>query len=65
MVIENLGKNSENARRLIRESVKVLAQEERTCGCGSALRYAIITQPEEISDAAKQRLSEIVGKYIE
>ena len=65
MVIENLGKNSENARRLIRESVKVLAQEDRACGCNSALRYAIITQPEEISDAAKQRLSEIVGKYIE
>lgn len=65
MVIENLARNSDNARRLIREAVKLLATGERRCGCGSALRYAIITQPEEISDAAKQRLSEIVGKYIE
>ncbi len=65
LVIENLNKNSENARRLIRETVRRLAGAERTCGCGQALRYAIITQPEEISDAAKQRLSEIIGKYIE
>jgi 5'-methylthioadenosine phosphorylase len=65
LVIENLNKNSENARRLIREAVKRLAGVERACGCGQALRYAIITQPEEVSDAAKQRLSEIIGKYIE
>jgi len=65
LVIENLNKNSENARRLIREAVRRLATLERTCGCGQALRYAIITQPEEVSDTAKQRLSEVVGKYIE
>src|SRR5262245_13032011 len=65
LVLENLNRNSENARRLIREAVKRLAGLERSCGCGQALRYAIITQPEEISDSAKQRLSEIIGKYIE
>jgi 5'-methylthioadenosine phosphorylase len=65
LIIENLNRNSENARRIIREVVKRLGDVERTCGCGQALRYAIITQPEEISDAAKQRLSEIIGKYIE
>jgi 5'-methylthioadenosine phosphorylase len=65
LVLENLQKNSENARRLIREAIKRLSTAERTCGCGQALRYAIITQPEEISDEAKQRLSEIIGNYIE
>ena len=65
MVVENLNKNSESARQLIRGAIRGLGGKDRTCGCGQALRYAIITQPEEISDAAKQRLSEIVGKYIE
>jgi 5'-methylthioadenosine phosphorylase len=65
LVLENLNRNSENARRLIREAVRLLAGAERTCGCGQALRYAIITQPEEVSDAARQRLSEIIGKYVE
>jgi 5'-methylthioadenosine phosphorylase len=65
MVIENLNRNTESARNLVRGAIRRLAGAERTCGCGQALRYAIITQPEEISDAAKQRLSEIIGKYIE
>ena len=65
MVLDNLNKNTESARQLIRAAIRRLSGEKRVCGCGQALRYAIITQPEEISDAAKQRLSEIVGKYIE
>ena len=65
LVLENLQKNSENARRLIRDAITRLAGADRTCGCGQSLRYAIITQPEEISDDAKRRLSEIIGKYIE
>ena len=65
LVLENLNHNSENARRLIREAVRRLASTDRSCGCGQALRFAIITQPEEISDSAKHRLSEIIGKYIE
>jgi 5'-methylthioadenosine phosphorylase len=65
MVIENLNKKTESARALVRGALRRLASTERECGCGQALRYAIITQAEEISDAAKQRLSEIIGKYIE
>jgi 5'-methylthioadenosine phosphorylase len=65
LVIENLNKNAESARSLIRGAIRRLAGQERTCGCGQALRYAIITQPEEMSDTAKQRLSEIIGKYTE
>jgi 5'-methylthioadenosine phosphorylase len=65
MVIENLNRNTESARALIGTALKRLANTDRTCGCGHALRYAIITQAEEISDSAKQRLSEIIGKYIE
>jgi 5'-methylthioadenosine phosphorylase len=65
MVIENLNRNADSARSLIRGAIRRLAGQERTCGCGHALRYAIITQPEEMDDAAKQRLSEIIGKYTE
>jgi 5'-methylthioadenosine phosphorylase len=65
MVIENLNRNTESARSLIRGALRRLAGVDRQCGCGQALRYAIITQAEELSDAAKQRLSEIIGKYIE
>ena len=65
MVIDNLNKNAESARALIKGAISRLAGQDRTCGCANALRYAIISQPEEISDTAKQRLSEIIGKYME
>jgi 5'-methylthioadenosine phosphorylase len=65
MVIENLNRNTESARQLIRGALRRLAGSPRSCACGEALRYAIITQPGEISDAAKERLSAIIGKYME
>ena len=63
MVIEYLNKNAENAQRLIREAVRQLADKERTCKCGSALKNSILTQPGAVSDEAKKRLSAIIGKY--
>lgn len=65
MVIEYLNKNSANAQQLIREAVRLVATQERTCKCTSALKHAILTQPGAVSEAAKQRLSAIIGKYFD
>ena len=65
MVIEFLNKNSANAQSLIRESVKLLAGKERNCKCGSALKHAVLTQLESISEESKERLDAIVGKYFQ
>ncbi len=65
MVIEYLNKNSKNAQQLIREAVRVVATQERTCKCGSALKHAVLTQPGAITAEAKKRLAAIVGKYFE
>lgn len=64
MVIDYLTRNAANAKRLIAGAVKRLATVERTCKCGHALRHAIITSPDKISAATKQRLKAIVGKYV-
>ncbi|HEX4948898.1 MAG TPA: S-methyl-5'-thioadenosine phosphorylase [Blastocatellia bacterium] len=65
MVIDYLNKNAKNAQQLIREAVRVVATQERTCKCGSALKHAVLTQPGAITTEAKQRLAAIVGKYFE
>ena len=65
MVIEFLNKNSVNAQSLIREAVKSLADKERTCKCGSALKHAVLTQLESITEESKERLDAIVGKYFQ
>jgi len=64
MVIEYLNRNAENAQELIAGAVAQLSGKERVCKCGSALRHAIITAPDKITPAAKDRLQAIIGKYV-
>src|SRR6266571_1307875 len=63
MVIDYLNRNSENAQKLIVGAVARLANQERKCKCGDALRHAIITSPDRITAEAKERLKAIIGKY--
>jgi 5'-methylthioadenosine phosphorylase len=62
-IIRNLNKNTENAQRVISETVRALG-DERTCKCASALAHAIITDRRMIPPATKRRLAPIIGKYI-
>lgn len=63
MVINNLNKNADNAKRLIKEAVSRMTNE-RTCACKDALKYAIVTPKEAVPAALKKKLSVIIGKYI-
>lgn len=63
MVIQNLLKNVDNAKKILKEIVTMLP-DKRTCACASALKDAIITSPDAISDDIKNRLDIIIGKYI-
>jgi 5'-methylthioadenosine phosphorylase len=62
-IMSNLGKNTENVQRAIREVVREWPAE-RTCKCGSALAHAIVTDRSVIPAAAKKRLAAIAGKYL-
>ncbi len=62
-ILANMGRNTENVQRAIREAVRSLA-DERTCKCGSALAHAIVTDRKVIPAATKKRLAPIIGKYI-
>jgi hypothetical protein len=37
---------------------------ERNCACASAAKYAVLTQPDAIPAAAKERLKLLFGKYL-
>jgi len=62
-IIDVLKKNAANACELVRHVVGRLPAE-RSCKCGSALKHAIITDRAAISQAAKDRLGLLIGKYI-
>ena len=63
MVISNLKKSIETAKKILRHAIANLPAK-RECVCGHALENAIITAHEFIPDKAKKDLKLIIGKYI-
>ena len=63
MIVGNLIQNSKNAQALIVQTVEDLA-DKRNCGCGDALRNALITDRSAIPAGTKAKLQHIVGKYL-
>jgi 5'-methylthioadenosine phosphorylase len=63
MIVQTLMKNAETAQRAIAEAITKLPVT-RSCECGSALKYALITRPDAISARVKSDLSPLIGKYV-
>jgi 5'-methylthioadenosine phosphorylase len=62
-VVAVLVKNAENAAKVVRETVAAVPAG-RTCKCGSTLAHAILTQPDKIPAATRQKLGLILDKYL-
>jgi 5'-methylthioadenosine phosphorylase len=62
-IIANLTRNAENACKVVDRTVAKMPQA-RSCGCGSALSHAIITDRKLIPEAARKKLELLVGKYL-
>jgi 5'-methylthioadenosine phosphorylase len=62
-VVAILGQNAAAARASLKEAVGRV-DPARACGCRQALRQAILTDPKTISEATRERLWPIVGRYL-
>jgi 5'-methylthioadenosine phosphorylase len=62
-IIRVLNQNAANACEVVRHAVAAMPRK-RGCKCGSALKHAIITQPDKIPAAARQRLALLLDKYL-
>ncbi len=63
MVIAVLTANARTAQRVIADTVEQLGAD-RPCGCGDALRAALITRPEAVPEAIRRELAPIIGRYL-
>lgn len=63
MVLKNLRKNVENAKRILVAALKKLPHE-RSCVCKDALKTAIVTDGKLIPQKVKEDMAIIIGKYI-
>ena len=64
MVVANLMQNARIAQEIISAAVARLPYE-RTCECASALKFALVTRPEAMSEQAKKDLAPIISKYVQ
>lgn len=63
MVIDNLMKNAENAKRLLKSAITRIASDEAACGCREAAKFAIITAPEVRDPETVKKLKALLPRY--
>ena len=63
MIIGNLQKNAVNAQLVIKETVKRLTANPPESIAHSALKFAILTPPDKIPTATKEKLALLTKKY--
>jgi len=63
MVMSNLQKNVENAKKIICKVIRELKLDQ-TCSCGRASEFAIVTDQKLIPAKVKRDLKIIIGKYV-
>ena len=62
-IVAVLHQNAENACKVVKAAVAAMPAE-RNCACASAAKFAVLTQPDAIPAAAKERLKLLFGKYL-
>jgi 5'-methylthioadenosine phosphorylase len=63
LILANLQKNVQNSKNMLKAFVRSLPQE-RSCSCGNALQYAIVTDRKYIPSKIKKDLDIIIGRYV-
>lgn len=62
-VVAVLHQNAENAAKVVKAAIAAMPTE-RNCACGSALKYAVLTDRTAIPAAARERLGLLLDKYL-
>ncbi len=62
-ILAVLSRNVENSRKIVRETAKLLPLPGK-CGCGEAMKQAVLTERKAIPAPARKRLSLLLGKYL-
>jgi 5'-methylthioadenosine phosphorylase len=63
MIVQTLMQNAATAQRAIAEAITKLPVT-RSCECGSALKYALITRPDAVPAQLKKDLAPLIGQYL-
>jgi len=62
-IVKVLNTNAENASKVVKQAI-ALIPKDRKCKCGSALQFALLTDPTKIPAATRQKLALLLDKYL-
>jgi len=65
MVMKIISKNTDYVKDALANLAQNLSGEKPNCGCQSALKSALITNPVVIPETARKKLDLLVSKYLE
>jgi len=63
-IVAVLHQNAENAAKVVRSAVAAMPTA-KSCGCGDALKYAILTDPKAIPGPTRKKLAVLLDKYLQ
>ena len=64
MIVQNLFKNAEMSKRIVRYAVGEIPPEREHCPCPTALKDAIITSRDMVPSGAQRQLALLLDKYL-
>jgi 5'-methylthioadenosine phosphorylase len=62
-IVAVIHQNADNAAKVVRAAVGAMPKD-RTCACGDALKYAILTDRKAIPAATREKLAVLLDKYL-
>jgi 5'-methylthioadenosine phosphorylase len=62
-IVRVMNQNSANACRVVKTAVAAMPRE-RKCACATALQFAMLTNPDTIPQATREKLDLLIGKYL-
>ncbi len=62
-VVAVLHQNADNAAKVVRSAIAAMPTE-KSCACGDALKYAILTDRKAIPDETRRKLAILLDKYL-
>jgi 5'-methylthioadenosine phosphorylase len=62
-IVAVIHQNADNAAKVVRAAVAAMPRE-KSCGCGDALKHAILTDRKAIPPATREKLSILLDKYL-
>jgi 5'-methylthioadenosine phosphorylase len=62
-VVAVMHQNSANAAKVVRAAIAAMPAE-KSCACGDALKYAILTDRKAIPEHTRQKLGLLLDKYL-